>query len=118
MTLRVSSLLLALLLAACAQQPDRVESTRDGSRSTATPLFEDSVEAGSGTDEGDFEDGDERAPKAGAQAAAPSTRLGPPVAPKKPYVVRSSAGDRDDPYYWLRDDKRENPEMLAHLKAE
>ena len=42
----------------------------------------------------------------------------PPVAAKKPYQVVSPHGSREDEYYWLRDDKRENPEMLAYLKAE
>ena len=42
----------------------------------------------------------------------------PPVAAKKPYQVASTNGSREDEYYWLRDDKRENPEMLAYLKAE
>src|SRR6185503_4030281 len=26
--------------------------------------------------------------------------------------------NRNDPYYWLRDDTRKNPELLAYLKAE
>jgi oligopeptidase B len=42
----------------------------------------------------------------------------PPVAAKKAYRVVSPNGSREDEYYWLRDDKRENPEMLAYLKAE
>ena len=42
----------------------------------------------------------------------------PPVAAKKPYQVVSPNGSREDEYYWLRDDKRENPEMLAYVKAE
>ncbi|MGV3520128.1 S9 family peptidase [Luteitalea sp.] len=42
----------------------------------------------------------------------------PPVAPQKPYVVKSPHGDRNDPYYWLRDDTRKSPEMLAYLEAE
>ena len=42
----------------------------------------------------------------------------PPVAAKKPFVVKSPNGDREDDYYWLRDDTRKNPEMLALLKAE
>ena len=25
---------------------------------------------------------------------------------------------RTDPYYWLRDDERQDPEVLAHLEAE
>jgi oligopeptidase B len=42
----------------------------------------------------------------------------PPVAAKKPYQVTSPNGSREDEYYWLRDDKRENVEMLAYIKAE
>ena len=42
----------------------------------------------------------------------------PPVAAKKPYQVVSPNGTREDEYYWLRDDKRENAEMLAYVKAE
>src|SRR4051812_14862318 len=42
----------------------------------------------------------------------------PPIAAKKPYQVPSPNGSRADEYYWLRDDKRENPEMLAYVKAE
>ena len=37
---------------------------------------------------------------------------------RKPYQVVSPNGSREDEYYWLRDDKRENPEMLAYVKAE
>ena len=48
-------------------------------------------------------------------AAMPSPA---PVAPVKPYVVKSEHGDRQDPYYWLRDDKRQAPEVLAYLTAE
>src|ERR1700744_5570923 len=42
----------------------------------------------------------------------------PPLAAKKPFEVPSPNGARADPYYWLRDDTRKNPEMLAYLKAE
>jgi oligopeptidase B len=48
-----------------------------------------------------------------SQAAPPP----PPAVPERPHMVKGPH-DRDDPYYWLRDDKRENPEMLADLKAE
>ncbi len=41
----------------------------------------------------------------------------PPVAAQKPYVVKGAV-DRNDPYYWLRDDSRKNPDMLAYLNAE
>ena len=43
----------------------------------------------------------------------------PPDAAKRPHAVRAPFGaERRDEYYWLRDDKRENPEMLAYLAAE
>ena len=32
--------------------------------------------------------------------------------------VVSPHGERDDPYYWLRDDTRSDPDMLAYLQAE
>lgn len=41
-----------------------------------------------------------------------------PVAAIKPYKVVSPHGTRVDPYYWLRDDTRTAPEVLAYLKAE
>jgi oligopeptidase B len=43
----------------------------------------------------------------------------PPVAARKPHQVKAPFGaTREDEYYWLRDDTRKNPEMLAYLKAE
>ncbi|MEP7131448.1 MAG: S9 family peptidase [Sphingomicrobium sp.] len=36
---------------------------------------------------------------------------------KKPYTVKGPH-ERSDPYYWLRDDTRKSPEMLADLNAE
>src|SRR5262245_54049631 len=53
-----------------------------------------------------------------ADVAAPASAPQPPVAAKKPYQVPSPNGSREDEYYWLRDDKRQNPEMLAYVKAE
>ena len=44
--------------------------------------------------------------------------LQPPRVAKKPFQVTSPNGAREDDYYWLRDDTRKNPEMLAYLKAE
>ncbi|MBS0198923.1 MAG: S9 family peptidase [Proteobacteria bacterium] len=42
-----------------------------------------------------------------------------PRAAKKPHVVTAPFGaKRDDEYYWLRDDERQDPEMLAYLAAE
>ena len=43
----------------------------------------------------------------------------PPDAPKRPYTVKAPHGaERGDEYYWLRDDKREDRDMLAYLQAE
>jgi oligopeptidase B len=42
----------------------------------------------------------------------------PPVAAKHPHDVVSPYGTRNDPYYWLRDDTRQKPEVLDYLKAE
>jgi len=51
--------------------------------------------------------------------ALAQTPPSPPVAAKKPHQVKGPGGIvRDDPYYWLRDDTRKNPEMLAYLNAE
>jgi oligopeptidase B len=41
-----------------------------------------------------------------------------PKARERSHVVESEHGQRSDPYYWLRDDSRSDPEMLEHLKAE
>ena len=41
----------------------------------------------------------------------------PPAAAKSRYMVKGPA-NRNDEYYWLRDDTRKNPEMLAYLNAE
>jgi oligopeptidase B len=42
----------------------------------------------------------------------------PPVAAVRPHAVNSPFGVRIDPYYWLRDDERKDPDVLAYLKAE
>ncbi len=50
---------------------------------------------------------------------AVATAATPPDAEKRDFTVRAPHGaERNDEYYWLRDDKRENPEMLAYLNAE
>ncbi|KPL48272.1 peptidase [Xanthomonas axonopodis] len=50
-----------------------------------------------------------------AFAALPS----PPDVAKHPHVVKAPFGaTRNDDYYWLRDDKREDKAMLAYLNAE
>ncbi len=51
-----------------------------------------------------------------ATAATPPV---PPDAAKHPHVVKAPFGaTRNDDYYWLRDDKRGNKDMLAYLQAE
>ena len=42
----------------------------------------------------------------------------PPIAAVRPHSVTSAHGTRTDPYYWLRDDERANPQVLAYLQAE
>lgn len=54
-----------------------------------------------------------------AASAAQAQEAKPPVAATKPHMVKAPFGaERADEYYWLRDDSRKNPEMLAYLKAE
>ena len=42
----------------------------------------------------------------------------PPDAVEKDFIVESPVADRVDTYYWLRDDERKDPEVLAYLEAE
>src|SRR5277367_3897944 len=48
----------------------------------------------------------------------PDPDFQPPVAAPRPHAVASPHGERTDPSYWLRDDERTNPEVLAYLTAE
>jgi oligopeptidase B len=41
-----------------------------------------------------------------------------PVAAIRPRRLHAPFGDRTDPYYWLRDDDRQDPQVLAYLEAE
>ena len=50
-------------------------------------------------------------------AAHAQTAPTPPVAAQHPYTVKGPV-ERNDPYYWLRDDTRKNTEMLTYLNAE
>ncbi len=50
---------------------------------------------------------------------ASATDVTPPRPAKHPHAVKAPFGAvRQDPYYWLRDDTRKNPKMLAYLNAE
>lgn len=42
----------------------------------------------------------------------------PPIAAVRPRAIHSPFGERIDPYYWLRDDSRTDPDVLAYLSAE
>jgi hypothetical protein len=42
----------------------------------------------------------------------------PPVARKVPRELAQHGDVRVDNYYWLRDDSRSHPDVLAHLRAE
>jgi len=41
-----------------------------------------------------------------------------PVAKKIAYKMEAHGDTRTDNYYWMRDDERKNPEIIAHLEAE
>ena len=41
-----------------------------------------------------------------------------PVAEKRPHAMTLHGHTRVDEYYWLRDDKRQSPAVLAYLEAE
>jgi oligopeptidase B len=53
-----------------------------------------------------------------APASAADLQLSEPRAEQRPFTVRSPQGDREDPWYWLRDDDRRDPKVLAYLAAE
>lgn len=42
----------------------------------------------------------------------------PPKAEKRPYPMTMHGDTRVDDYYWLRDDERSDPQVLAYLQAE
>jgi oligopeptidase B len=52
------------------------------------------------------------------KAATPTAAPAPPVAAVHEHEVKSRFGTRNDPYYWLRDDERKSPAVLAYLHAE
>jgi oligopeptidase B len=48
----------------------------------------------------------------------PAPEQAPPMAAKRPQTLSDPHGTRVDPYTWLRDDSRSEPEVLDHLRAE
>jgi oligopeptidase B len=57
-------------------------------------------------------------PTVPGRGTKPTAEAKPPVAAKRPHQVIAPGGTRDDPYYWLRDDTRKDPQMLAYLRDE
>ncbi|MEP6687416.1 MAG: S9 family peptidase [Gemmatimonadales bacterium] len=53
----------------------------------------------------------------GKQAAADAMPA-PPVAAPRTHIDTVAGVPWPDPYAWLRDDRRQNPEVLAHIRAE
>jgi oligopeptidase B len=53
-----------------------------------------------------------------SRAGVAAAGLAPPRAAIRPHTVESPHGNRVDNYYWLRDDTRRSPEVLAYLDAE
>ena len=58
------------------------------------------------------------APARPEPASMPKPVPVPPVAAVRPHVVESPNGNRTDEYYWLRDDKRADKDVLAYISAE
>src|SRR5258706_13911745 len=52
-----------------------------------------------------------------SQGRPPMSRPAPRAA-VRPHEVVSPFGARVDPYYWLRDDARKDPQVLGYLAAE
>lgn len=51
-------------------------------------------------------------------AAAMGVITKPPVPKKVSHVLEAHGDKREDSYYWIRDDERKSPEMLAYLAEE
>lgn len=47
-----------------------------------------------------------------------NTQVCPPIAEKRLHVHKQHGVNRTDHYHWLRDDQRQDPQVLAHLQAE
>jgi oligopeptidase B len=53
-----------------------------------------------------------------ASVMAQTPAISPPVAKKVPKTFALHGDTRTDDYFWLRDDKRKDPEVIAYLEAE
>jgi oligopeptidase B len=59
-----------------------------------------------------------KAPVKPESESMPNSPPVPPVAAVRPHVVESPNGNRTDDYYWLRDDTREDRDVIGYLEAE
>lgn len=57
-------------------------------------------------------------PTANGELDREEATMTPPIAKRVPHPLETHGLTRDDPYYWMRDDEREDPEVLAYLEAE
>jgi oligopeptidase B len=62
--------------------------------------------------------GSSATPARKVDTSAPASQPTPPVAEVRPHEIASPHGTRVDPYFWLRDDTRKDPQVLADLGAE
>lgn len=56
--------------------------------------------------------------EARSASSAHDTSAPPPVTERRAHRVRGPLGEREDEFYWLRDDTRSAPEVMAVLSAE
>ncbi|WP_428848469.1 S9 family peptidase [Shewanella kaireitica] len=54
----------------------------------------------------------------GCKNMTPNTEIDAPVAEKIPHSMTLHGETRVDDYYWMRDDERKDPKIIAHLNAE
>ncbi|MEI5637698.1 MULTISPECIES: S9 family peptidase [unclassified Pseudoalteromonas] len=52
------------------------------------------------------------------ETTQPENNITAPIAKKIPHKMSIHGDTRIDHYYWMRDDQRKDPEILAHLEAE
>ena len=57
-------------------------------------------------------------PGAASVTDTPASKPSPPVAKRVPHELTTHGHTRNDEYYWLRSDKRDDPEVIAYLDAE
>ncbi len=87
------------MLLACQQQTESQRMSSDKEVNTADATKEVAVET-----------------KSAEEIKMPNNQ--PPMAEKRPHTFTQHGHERIDNYHWLRDDTREDPDVLAYLNAE